>query len=58
MQYLEITRMQFVSKHSLLQNTIPIVTSRNSKQREKRHSEILEVGMLSQSVTGVIFGAF
>ena len=39
-----------------LHNTIPIITGRNSKQRQERHSEVLKVSVFAEPLAWMQFG--
>lgn len=45
------------AKFEYLENSIPVVTSRHSKQSQHREAKILEMRMIVQSFAGYLVGA-
>jgi len=41
-----------------LHNTVPVVTSRHTKQRQESHSEVAEVSVLAQTNARMLLGTF
>lgn len=42
----------------VLHDAIPVVTGGNAEKCEECHAEVFEMGMLAQSIAGMLFGTF